>query len=134
MKRDETDAALNLLKSAYLSLLFAVFALCVVALARPKATCYDVCMNVTIELPPEVERALHAAGRSASQAATEALAVSLFRDGQLSHAELGRALALDRFETDALLKRHQVTVGGPTIEDLEADRQTLDRLLGPVRP
>jgi hypothetical protein len=46
---------------------------------------------------------------------------------------VGAALGLDRFETDALLKRHQVFVGGLTLADLELDRKTLEEVLGPVR-
>jgi predicted HTH domain antitoxin len=90
-------------------------------------------MTVTIELPPEVERALGASEREAGLVAKEALAVSLFRQGKLSHAELGRALGLDRFETDALLKRHQVVAGSLSLADLEADRSALEQALGPVR-
>lgn len=91
-------------------------------------------LTVTIELPVELERALRTSKGDLNLAAKEALAVSLFRQGKLAHAELGRALGLDRFETDALLKRHQVTSGGLTLADLEMDRAALEHLLGPVRP
>jgi len=90
-------------------------------------------LTVTIELPVELERALRASGSDLEVAAKEALAVSLFRQGKLSHAGLGGALNLDRFETDALLKRHQVTTGGLTLADLELDRAALEEVLGPVR-
>lgn len=90
-------------------------------------------LTLTIDLPPDLERALQATAGETNRTAREALAVSLFREGRLSHADLGRTLALDRFETDALLKRHQVTAGGLTIADLEADRATLDKILGPAR-
>jgi predicted HTH domain antitoxin len=89
-------------------------------------------LTVTIELPAELERALRGSESDLGSAAKEALAVSLFRQGRLSHAELGRALGLDRFETEALLKRHQVT-GGTTLADLEVDRSSLEQVLGPVR-
>ena len=90
-------------------------------------------LTLTIELPAEVERALRASETDFGVAAKEALAVSLFRRGKLSHAELSHALGLDRFETDALLKRQQVTAGGPTLADLEMDRANLEQVLGPVR-
>lgn len=90
-------------------------------------------LTVTIELPAEVEQALRASEADFGAAAKEALAVSLFQRGKLSHAQLGRALDLDRFETDALLKRHQVAAGGLTSADLELDRAALERVLGPVR-
>lgn len=42
-------------------------------------------------------------------------------------------LGLDRFETDAYLKRHNVLEGSLTAEDLNEQAATLDRVLGPVR-
>jgi len=59
--------------------------------------------------------------------------VELFRRGKLSHLELSKVLGLDRFETDAYLKQHNIFEGSLTMEDLEADRQTLERVLGPNR-
>ena len=79
-------------------------------------------VTVTIDLPVELERALSVSKQELSAAAKEALAVTLFRQGKLSHAQLGKALDLDRFETDALLKRHQVTTGSLSLDDLEMDR------------
>ena len=57
---------------------------------------------------------------------------SLFREGRLNHLELSKVLGLDRFETDAVLQRHEVVNGGLTLNDLEMDRVTLDRILGPA--
>jgi len=65
--------------------------------------------------------------------ATETVALDLFRKGMLSHYELSRTLSLDRFETDAYLNRHYVFENSLTMEDLEADRQTLDSLFGRAR-
>ena len=90
-------------------------------------------LTVTIELPAELERALRSADEDPGSCAKEALAVSLFRQGKLTHAELGHALGIDRFETDALLKRHQVAAGGLSLADLEMDHATLERVLGPAR-
>jgi hypothetical protein len=90
-------------------------------------------LTLTIDLPAELERALRSSDCDLGRAAKEALAVALFRQGKLSHLELGGALGLDRFETDALLKRHQVTTGALTLADLELDRTALDQVLGPVR-
>lgn len=90
-------------------------------------------LTLTIDLPPDLERALQATAGETNRTAREALAISLFREERLSHADLARALGLDRFETDALLKRHQVTTGGLTVADLEADRATFEKILGPAR-
>jgi hypothetical protein len=43
------------------------------------------------------------------------------------------SLGLDRFETDAYLKRHNVFEGSLTLEDLEADRDTLGELFSQER-
>jgi Uncharacterised protein family (UPF0175) len=59
--------------------------------------------------------------------------LELFRRGRLSHYELSRVLGLDRFETDAWLKRHNVFDGSLTMADLEADRQTLDGVMSKAR-
>jgi hypothetical protein len=42
-------------------------------------------------------------------------------------------LGLDRFETDAYLKRHNVFEGSLTMADLDADRETLERVLNKAR-
>ena len=89
-------------------------------------------MTVTIQLPPDVEQRLRAETPDLDAQATEAVAVALFRQGKLSHYELSQALKLDRFETDAYLQRHQIYEGSLTMEDLDADRQTLDRVMGRV--
>lgn len=90
-------------------------------------------MAVMIELPADVEQRLREATPDLDAQAKEAVALDLFRRGKLSHFELSKVLGLDRFETDAYLKRHNVYEGSLTMEDLEADRQTLEQVLGPVR-
>jgi hypothetical protein len=55
-------------------------------------------------------------------------AIELFRQRKLNHYELSHVLGLDRFETDALLKRHQVFEGSLTAADVEADWQTLSKV------
>ncbi len=91
-------------------------------------------MAVTVHLNDELEAHLRRELRDLDRAATEALLVHAFRQGKLTHHQLAQALGLDRFETDALLKQHNVLEGSPTLEDVEGDRQTLERVLGPGRP
>ena len=88
-------------------------------------------MNVSfdVDLPPEVEERLRADDPELSAAAREGFALELFRRGELSHFALGRALGLDRFETDALLQRHGIYEQGLTPEDLESDRRNLEQVL-----
>jgi hypothetical protein len=90
-------------------------------------------MAVTFQLPADVEKRLRAESSDLDADAREASALELFRRGKLSHFELSQVLGLDRFQTDAYLIQHKVYEGSLTAEDLEADKQTLDRVLGPVQ-
>ncbi|NLX98040.1 MAG: hypothetical protein GXY83_17905 [Rhodopirellula sp.] len=86
-------------------------------------------LSVTFDLPADVEDKLRREVRNLDADVKEAYALELFRRGKLSHWELSRVLNLDRFETDAYLKRRGTFEGSLTMADLEADRQTLDRIL-----
>jgi predicted HTH domain antitoxin len=90
-------------------------------------------MAVTFQLPSDVEQKLRAESPDLEGDAKQAYAVELFRRGKLTHYELSKVLGLDRVETDAFLKRHNVYEGSLTLDDLEADRKTLERVLGPAR-
>jgi len=50
--------------------------------------------------------------RRLNRAVSEAAALELYRQGKLTHLQLGSALEMDRWQTEALLKKHGV------IEDL----------------
>lgn len=89
-------------------------------------------MAVTIDLPHEIEQRLRSQTADLDADAKEAVALALFRTGKLTHYELSKVLGLDRFETDAYLKRHNVVEGSLTAEDLNEQSETLDRVLGPV--
>jgi predicted HTH domain antitoxin len=84
--------------------------------------------TVHLDLPPDVEQKLRQENPDLSEEVKEAYVLELFRRGRLSHYELSRVLGLDRFETDAYLKRHNVFEGSLTLEDLEADFQTVRSL------
>ncbi|MEN6451960.1 MAG: UPF0175 family protein [Thermoguttaceae bacterium] len=90
-------------------------------------------LEVTLELPADVEERLRRETQNLDADVTEAYVLELFRQGKLSHAELARVLRLDRSATDAYLKRHNVFDGSLTMSDLEADRATLDRVIGGAR-
>lgn len=62
-----------------------------------------------------------------------AFALELFRRGSLSHFELSRCLGLDRHATDAFLMHHNVFEGTLTATDLDADRETLKRVMKPPK-
>ena len=89
-------------------------------------------LTVTLNLPADLEQKLRAETPNLDADVKEAYALELFRRGKLSHYQLSQVLDLDRFETDAYLKQHKVFEGSLTMEDLEEQRQTLERVLGPV--
>jgi predicted HTH domain antitoxin len=91
-------------------------------------------ISVAVDLPPQVEERLRAESGDLSSAIRESFAINLFRRGILSHHELGQVLGLDRFETDALLKRNEVTEYSLTHEDIDADVNSLKEFLGLARP
>ena len=93
----------------------------------------DMSLQVTLNLPAEVEEKLRREAPDLDTDVKETYALELFRRGKLTHYELSRVLGLDRFATDAYLKQHNVLEGSLTMADLEADRQTLDRALGGAR-
>ena len=88
------------------------------------------CFDVSIRLPPDVEARLRAELPDLSSRAQHAVLIDLFRRGRLSHHELALTLGLDRFETDAWLKRHSVYEGGLRSEDVDHDLAELKRALG----
>ncbi|MCL2641630.1 MAG: UPF0175 family protein [Phycisphaerales bacterium] len=77
-------------------------------------------MAVTIELPLDIERDLRRSLGNLDQAAKEAMLVELYRQDKLTHRQLGCALGLDRFETEATLKKYRVTEDLPSDAEYEA--------------
>ena len=82
-------------------------------------------MAVTVQLPADLEERLRAQTPDLDSEAKEAMLVELYRQDRLTHHELCRALGLDRFETEAILKKHNVTEDLPTDEEYEAALQRL---------
>ena len=86
-------------------------------------------MSVTIELPEEIERQLETEWGNLPRRALEAVALEGYRSGVLTLAQLRRILGFEtRMEADAFLKRHGVYLEY-SVEDLERDRETLERAL-----
>lgn len=90
-------------------------------------------LKVMLELPADIEDRLRRESTNLEADVKEAYVLQLFRQGKLGHLELSRVLGLDRIETDAYLKRHNAFEGSLTMADLEADRQTLERVMGKAR-
>jgi predicted HTH domain antitoxin len=83
-------------------------------------------MAIKIELPDAIEEKLRADFGDPSAAGKEAMLVELYRQGRISHGELAEGLGLSRYETDGVLRRHNVT------EDL-LSREELDEQLAGLR-
>lgn len=76
--------------------------------------------TVTVDLPADVERRLRVSTPDLGAAAKEAFLVAAYRQGNLTRLGLSQALGLDRFQTEDLLHRHNVT------EDLGSAQEYVD--------
>ena len=84
-------------------------------------------MTVSFELPREIENTLGGEAGDVGRTAKEALLVELYRQRKITHLQLSVALGLSRFETDAILKRHEVFYD-VTAEDVAAESEGLRKL------
>ena len=85
-------------------------------------------MAVSFQLPTELEHDLRSRLRNLDAEAKEALLVSRYRQGKLSHLALSKALNLDRFETEDVLRKHNVTEDLGTVEEYLSDAAGLAKL------
>lgn len=87
-------------------------------------------MTVVLDIPAEIERALHGRAEDIGREAKQGMLVDFYRRGLLSQAGLAAALGLSRYETDGLLKRHGVAedlIGG---EEFRSEVAAANRKLG----
>ena len=85
-------------------------------------------MTVTFQIPSELENNLRNAVHDLDATAREALLVSLYRQGIISHHALAKALGLDRFETEEVLRKHNVTEDLGTVEEHVAEVRAVEQL------
>lgn len=85
-------------------------------------------MTVSFQLPSIIEAQLRRELVDLDHVAKEAALVELYCQEKLTHHELATALGLDRFETEALLRRHRVTEDCVTLEELDQQLTTLRNL------
>lgn len=85
-------------------------------------------MAVTFQLPSDLEQNLRHDLQDIDAEAKEAFLVALYRRGTLSQVALSQALGLDRFETEEVLHKHNVTEDLGTVEDYLSDARTLEKL------
>lgn len=67
-------------------------------------------LTLKIDLPDDIERKLREETPDLDADAREAYLVDLYRRDRLTHFQLAQALNLDRFETDGILKKHNVMI------------------------
>jgi predicted HTH domain antitoxin len=78
-------------------------------------------MNVAIQLPDEVGRALMARGADLTRAVLEAVAIETYRSGAITPAQVQEMLGLrSRWETDSFLHRAEA-YHDYTMDDLDRD-------------
>ena len=66
-------------------------------------------MNISFEIPQEIEKELRTKGVDMNRQAKEAYLVNLYREERITHRQLAEALGLGRYETDGVLKRYKVS-------------------------
>ena len=91
-------------------------------------------IHVTVHFSDAIEKRIRAENLDLPSAMRESFVVDLYRRGILDRHELSQALDIDRFETLALLKRHGVFEGSLSQEEIAADVESIDELIGPGRP
>ena len=85
-------------------------------------------MNVTVHIPDELAARLAAEGGDLERRALEGFALAEYQAGRLTGSELRQLLGIStRYELDGFLKARGV-FEEYTLEDLEQERQTLERL------
>ena len=75
--------------------------------------------TISFQLPDSIVDQLRHDLGDLDVAVKEAALIELYRQGQLSHGKLAVGLGLSRYETDGVLKRHNVVEDQLTREELE---------------
>ena len=89
-------------------------------------------MPISFEIPAELEAGLAAELGDLNRAAKEAFVIQGYRSGKISVGVVARLLGLEsRWDAERWLKDRDIPMP-LTRDDLEADRQALDQILGPV--
>jgi Uncharacterised protein family (UPF0175) len=85
-------------------------------------------MQVTVEIPDQFVEHLVPAGRDAARSLLEESVAGAYRDGRLTMEQVRQLLGFGtRMQVDAFLQQHEVY--DYTVEDLDKDMATLDRVL-----
>ena len=85
-------------------------------------------MQVKVELPDQVARQWGDTPDAIGRHVLEDAAIERYREGRLSHRQVGDLLGLDYWQTETFLKQRGVPLNYSPA-DLDADRATLDKIL-----
>ena len=86
-------------------------------------------MQVIVEIPDDVARKLAGRGLDPSRSTLEAVAIEGYRSGVLTASQTRRLLGFEtRYELDGFLKAHNIFEHAYSLEDLEQDRRTLQKM------
>ncbi len=97
-------------------------------MALPSPLCYALSMRVTVEIPDQFVQHLVPAGHDAARALLEEAVAGAYRDGRLTMEQVRQLLGFGtRMQVDAFLQVREIC--DYTVEDLDKDMATLDRLL-----
>ncbi len=89
-------------------------------------------MSISFSLPQEIEAELRHELGNLDEIARNAFLIENYRGGRLSVGDLAAALGFaTKYEAEQWLGQHEVT-WNYGISEFEADRSTLDTLLGPT--
>jgi len=90
-------------------------------------------MAITIQIPSDIERELRREDPQLDNSAREGFLVAKYQAGKLSTGDIALILGFDtRSQAEEWLVAHGACQNY-SLDDLAADRQTLDKILGPVK-
>jgi len=81
-------------------------------------------MNISFELPPNIEQRVCNEGTDLNREAKEAYLIDLYRQERISHDDLSEALGLGFHQTQQLIKEHGAG-DDFTLSEFEAERAVL---------
>ena len=90
-------------------------------------------MNVSFDLPQDIEDQVRREGADLNGEAREAYLVELYRQERITQHQLAEALGISRLETEGVLKQHRVS-SGVTAEEMRAQAAALREGLREARP
>jgi predicted HTH domain antitoxin len=85
-------------------------------------------MQVTVELPDQLARQWGETPDAVGRHVVEDAAIESYREGRISHRQVGEMLGLDYWQTESFLNNRGVPLNY-TAADLEADNVTLATIL-----